>query len=209
MTNNENNDDVLAVILTGGLSSRMGGGIKSFKEFNNKKIFDRILENLNKQVNQIIINNNNNSELFLKYNITIVEDIFDNFAGPLAGIHSALNWINKNNSNVKWLITVPGDTPFIPKNLVKILLNLAVEGDYEIVLAKSFGKTHPIIGIWRTYLQESLDKDLNKGIRKIMNWAEKHRLGYAKFEGYDYDPFFNINYIEDINKAEEIEKKYF
>tara|TARA_Y100001970_G_scaffold269030_1_gene360933 strand:- start:212 stop:841 length:630 start_codon:yes stop_codon:yes gene_type:complete len=205
----ESNNKILAVILTGGLSSRMGGGIKSFKKFNDKTIFDRILENINKQVDQIIINNNKNSQLFLKYNTTIVEDIFGNFAGPLAGIHSALSWIKKNNNNVKWLITVPGDTPFIPKNLVQILLNSAVEGDYEIVLAKSSGKTHPIIGIWRTYLHESLDKDLNAGIRKIMIWAQKHRLGYAKFEGYNYDPFFNINYNEDINKAEEIEKNYF
>jgi len=205
----ENKNEILAVILAGGLSSRMGGGIKSFKKFNDKTIFDRILENINKQVNQTIINNNNNSQLFLKYNITIVEDIFGNFAGPLAGIHTALSWIKKNNSNLKWLITVPGDTPFIPKNLVQILLNTAIDGDYEIVLAKSYEKTHPIIGIWRTYLHESLDKDLNAGIRKIMIWAKKHRLGYSKFEGYDYDPFFNINYIEDINKAEEIEKKYF
>ena len=209
MSSNENNNEILAVILTGGLSSRMGGGIKSFKQFNNKTIFDRILENLNKQVNQIIINNNNNSELFLKYNITIIEDIFGNFAGPLAGIHSALNWINKNNRSIKWLITVPGDTPFIPKNLVQNLLNAAIKGNYEIVLAKSLGKTHPVIGIWRSYLRESLEKDLNKGIRKIVSWAEKHKLGYAKFENYDYDPFFNINYIEDISKAEEIEKNYF
>ena len=43
-------NDVCAVILTGGRSSRMGGGIKSLKKFNNKLIFDRIFENLQNQV---------------------------------------------------------------------------------------------------------------------------------------------------------------
>ena len=43
----KNIEDLCAVIMTGGKSSRMGGGIKSFKKFNNKTIFDRIYKILN------------------------------------------------------------------------------------------------------------------------------------------------------------------
>ena len=46
----ESNNKILAVILTGGLSSRMGGGIKSFKKFNDKTIFDRISAVLGNQL---------------------------------------------------------------------------------------------------------------------------------------------------------------
>ena len=49
-------DNMIALIMIGGQSKRMGGGIKSFLEFNKKNIFDRILENLKPQIEKIIIN---------------------------------------------------------------------------------------------------------------------------------------------------------
>ena len=49
---------ILAVIMIGGQSRRMGGGIKSFIEFNNKTIFERILERTKPQIKKIIINSN-------------------------------------------------------------------------------------------------------------------------------------------------------
>ena len=112
-------NNIYAVILVGGLSSRMGGGIKSLKKFNDKIIFDRIMDNLKKQVKKIIINSNDVEGLFIKYKSEIIKDNLKGFLGPLAGIHASLKWLNINAKNVEWLITVPGDTPFIPKNLVK------------------------------------------------------------------------------------------
>ena len=52
------NKKIMAVILLGGQSKRMGGGIKAFNEFNNKNIFDRILERARPQCENIIINCN-------------------------------------------------------------------------------------------------------------------------------------------------------
>ena len=52
----KNIEEICAVIMTGGKSSRMGGGIKSLKKFNNKMIFDRIYEILNNQIRNIITN---------------------------------------------------------------------------------------------------------------------------------------------------------
>jgi len=202
----DSSNDICAVILTGGQSSRMGGGIKSLKKFNNKLIFDRIFENLQNQVQKIIINSNDLENLFVNYNVQVVRDSFKGFLGPLAGIHATLEWLSINEPNIKWLITVPGDTPFIPTNLVKKLLNKAKKDKHKIVIAQSNGKTHPIIGVWHLSLFENLKNDLNSGVRKILDWASKHPLGYIEFTNSKYDPFFNINYEDDIIKAQEIEK---
>ena len=78
----------------------------------------------------------------------------------------------------------------------------------KIILAQSNGKTHPIIGLWHISLYENLKNDLNFGVRKILDWASKHPLGYAEFINSKYDPFFNINYEEDIIQAQEIENNY-
>ena len=202
-------NDVCAVILTGGRSSRMGGGIKSLKKFNNKLIFDRIFENLKNQINKIIINSNDSENLFNSYNVEIIKDSYRGFLGPLAGIHAALEWTTLNYPHINWLITVPGDTPFIPNNLVKKLLIKTKKGKHKIVLAQSNKKTHPIIGVWHLSLYNSLKNDLNSGVRKILDWASKHPLGYADFTNSKYDPFFNINYEEDMIQAQEIENNYF
>ena len=199
------NDDLCAVILTGGRSSRMGGGIKSLKKFNNKSIFDRVFENLQTQVNKVIINSNDSENLFVKYNVEVIKDSLEGFLGPLAGIHASFEWLNKNAPYINWLVTVPGDTPFIPKNLVKKLLDKVKNSNHKIVLAQSNGKTHPIIGIWHSNLFESLKNSLNSGNRKIMNWASQNSLGYEEFTNSKYDPFFNINCKEDLIEAKEIE----
>ena len=199
------NNDLCAVILTGGRSSRMGGGIKSLKKFNNKYIFDRIFENLQTQVDKVIINSNDSENLFVKYNVEVIKDSLEGYLGPLAGIHASFEWLNKNAPYINWLVTVPGDTPFIPKNLVKKLLNKVKNTNHKIVLAQSNGKTHPIIGIWHSNLFESLKNSLNSGNRKIMNWASQNSLGYEEFTNSKYDPFFNINCKEDLIEAKEIE----
>ena len=200
------NDDLCAVILTGGRSSRMGGGIKSLKKFNNKSIFDRVFENLQTQVNKVIINSNDSENLFVKYNVEVIKDSLEGFLGPLAGLHATLEWLNKNAPYINWLVTVPGDTPFIPTNLVKKLLDKVKNSNHKIVLAQSNGKTHPIIGIWHLDLFESLKNSLNSGNRKIMDWASQHSLEYVEFTNSKYDPFFNINRYEDMATAKEIEK---
>ena len=199
------NNDICVVILTGGRSSRMGGGIKSLKKFNNKSIFDRVFGNLQTQVNKVIINSNDSENLFVKYNVEVIKDSLEGFLGPLAGLHATLEWLNKNAPYINWLVTVPGDTPFIPKNLVKKLLDKIKNSNHKIVLAQSNGKTHPIIGIWHSNLLESLKNSLNSGNRKIMNWASQHSLEYVEFTNSKYDPFFNINCKEDLIEAKEIE----
>ena len=97
------NKNICVVILTGGRSSRMGGGIKSLKKFNNKTIFKRIFENLQTQVNKIIINSNDTKNLFIKYNVEVIKDDFEDFIGPLAGIHATFKWLNENyDARPKW-----------------------------------------------------------------------------------------------------------
>ena len=68
------NNNICVVILNGGLSSRMGGGIKSFEKFNNKTIFDRILERITPQAKHIIINSNEDDNKFNEYNLPIIKD---------------------------------------------------------------------------------------------------------------------------------------
>ncbi len=203
-----NANNVCAIILTGGLSKRMGGENKTFKKFNNRIIFDRILNKVESQVGKIIISSNGDKNLFNSYKIVVVADILKGFLGPLAGIHSGFKWLIDNEIKCEWLATIPGDTPFIPDDLIEKLIEKANLGNHKIIIAKSFGKIHPTVGLWHISLYKNLEENIIKGKRKILDWASNHSLKYLEFKGFKYDPFFNINYKEDIKKAEEIENNY-
>ena len=53
---------------------------------------------------------------------------------------------------------------------------------------------------------ESLEYNLLSGERKIIAWAKNHELDFEEFVVENYDPFFNINYEEDLIVAKEIEE---
>ena len=199
--------EIAVVIMIGGKSSRLGGGIKSLIKINNKKIFDIILERIQPQIDKIIINSNIEDTEISKYKFPIIKDVKQGYLGPLAGIHAGMQWLNKNKPEVDWLLTLPGDTPFIPLNLVSCFEE-KINQDSKIILAKSNDKIHPIIGAWHTSLLTSLNENLESGTRKILEWAENHPLEFLEFNAKDYDPFFNINTQIDINKAEDIQKRF-
>ena len=199
--------EIAVIIMIGGKSSRLGGGIKSLIKINNKKIFDIILERIQPQIDKIFVNSNIEDTEISKYKFPIIKDVKQGYLGPLAGIHAGMQWLNKNKPKVDWLLTLPGDTPFIPLNLVSCFEE-KINQDSKIILAKSNDKIHPIIGAWHTSLLTSLNEHLESGTRKILEWAENHPLEFLEFKEKNYDPFFNINTQIDINKAEDIEKRF-
>ena len=198
---------MIVSIMVGGQSKRMGGGIKSLQAFNKKVIFDRILKKISPEVDKIIINCNSEEEKFTKYKLPIFNDLKKGYLGPLAGIHSAMKWVIDFSPEVEWLITLPGDTPFIPDDLV-FQFKKKISTKSKIILVKSNNKTHPAIGLWNTDLFISLDKALDLGTRKILNWAELHPIEYLNYKYEKYDPFFNINTEEDLKEAALLEKKF-
>ena len=138
----------------------------------------------------------------------VIKDKLTGYLGPLAGIHASLYWIRYNIPQIEWLVSVPSDTPFFPKDLVNKLFLKSLKNNKKIVLAKSNDKIHPVIGLWNSDLLEDLEENIKNGTRKIMLWAQRHLYDTQNFNQNFFDPFFNINFREDLDKAKEIEDKY-
>ena len=201
---------VTGCILIGGKSTRMGGGIKCLKKFNNCSIIERIIQRSKSQVSNLTINCNSDDKIINKLKLPIFSDIIKGYLGPLAGIHAALKWVKSNNSNHEWVVTFAGDTPFFPLNLVDKLYNSALNNNKKIIFANSFGRNHPIFSIWHISLEEDLKYAIEKEkIRKIELWARRHEFNVINFDEYKYDPFFNINKYDDLIEAEKIENYFF
>ncbi len=198
-------NNFICVILAGGLSKRFGGETKTFGKINGKTIIERIIKILKKQNTKILINTNFDIEKFSNNNLEIISDIDNQFQGPLSGILATMLWIKKNNLNIEWIMSVPSDTPFLPINLLESFKS-KIKNDKEILIARSNGRVHPVVGLWNINLLDKLKKELKLENRKIMNWVNKNKYDFVDFPVNDYDPFFNINTKEDLIEAERIEK---
>ena len=197
----------LGLVLAGGLARRMGGGDKARITIGGVSILDRVLATLSGQCTGIIINANGDPERFADTGLTVVPDNVPDFVGPLAGILTGLDWLKAQNNGVEWMVSVPGDCPFLPDDLVERLhqARRQLGSGVGLACARSGEWRHPVVGLWSLALREDLRKALvEEGLRKIDILMERHGVAFADWPDQPIDPFFNVNSPEDAERAERI-----
>ncbi|WP_419901406.1 molybdenum cofactor guanylyltransferase MobA [Kiloniella sp.] len=208
MINPVDQNDIAAVILAGGLARRMGGGDKSMKMLAGSSLLDRILVRITPQVGSMVINANGNPDRFGYTGLPVVEDVVEGHPGPLAGVLSGLDWVAENHPEIRWVLSVPCDAPFIPLDLVARMKSAMEENDHRLACAQSHGRTHPVVGLWPVALREDLRTALVKEeLRKVDKWTARHGISHVEFEDVlisdqAIDPFFNANKPDDLNEIE-------
>ncbi len=210
---------IVGVVLAGGQSRRMGGSDKFLQPVNGSNLLRGVLERFTPQLDTIIISSNSPPAAIHAaldrvpefQAIPIISDIIPDFAGPLAGVHSAMKWSHDNNrSGATHVISVAADTPFFPLNYVETMVGFAQsQVPASIILAQSHGRYHPIFGLWPIVLHQDLEDALLNGVRKIRAWVNEHPNGSLNFQdeivnGTQIDPFFNVNEPEDFKRYMEL-----
>ena len=194
--------DIAGVVLAGGLARRMGGGDKALLELGGRPILAHVIERLGPQVGPMVINANGDPARFADYALPVAADPVDGFAGPLAGVLAGLDWAKANVPDARWIVTVASDTPFFPADLVARLVAAAEAEDAEMACAASGGRHHPVFGLWPVRLADDLRHAMiDEDIRKVDIWTARYRLVAVEFETAPFDPFFNANRPEDLEKA--------
>ena len=200
----ENN--ILGVILAGGKSKRFGKD-KSLVFLDNKTLLEHTLEKIESIFPEILIVSNNNNIHYKKKNISITKDCIEGQLGPLVGVLTAMKWIKKSNKNYQWLATFPCDTPFFDTKILKEIKKQVNQKKHLLYFLNSNKKRHNIFGFWSIELINTLEEDIIKNnYRKVEDWANKIGVKNINIEFGKFDPFFNINSIEDLEKAKKILK---
>ena len=197
----------LGLVLAGGLARRMGGGDKARIEIGGVTILDRVLAVLSAQCTGIIINANGDPERFADTGCPVIADNVPGFAGPLAGILAGLDWLAEQNNGIEWIVSVPGDCPFLPDDLVEKLhgARRAMGAGVPLACARSGEWRHPVVGLWPLALRADLRKALvDEDLRKIEVWTARHGVAIADWPDQPIDPFFNVNTPDDAERAKRI-----
>jgi molybdopterin-guanine dinucleotide biosynthesis protein A len=197
--------ETLGLILAGGLARRMGGGDKAMIEIAGQTILERTLARVAPQCARTIINANGDPARFAFTGLPVVADDVADYPGPLAGILTALEWAAANAPGIEWVVSVPGDCPFLPRDLVARLHQARAAANTPLACARSGEWRHPVVGLWRVDLRDDLRHALvAEDLRKIEVWTARHGIAVADWPTDPVDPFFNVNTPEDVAAATKI-----
>ena len=198
----------LGLVLAGGLARRMGGGDKARIAIAGVTILQRVLDRLIPQCSRTIINANGDPARFADTGLAVVADSVPEFAGPLAGILAGLDWAAAQAPDCDWLLSVPGDCPFLPRDLAARLHRARIAAGSPLACARSGQWRHPVVGLWPVALREDLRRALGDGLRKIEVWTDRHGVAIADWPITPVDPFLNVNTPEDKARAEAIAAQF-
>ena len=115
---------------------------------------------------------------------------------------AALDWAANADPKLTWVLTLPGDSPFIPWDLAA-RLHAAREGnDATLACAASHNRAHPVIALWPVSIRDELRHAVaDQGIRRIEAFTERYRRATVEWPTVPVDPFFNVNTPEDLAEA--------
>lgn len=194
---------VAGLVLAGGLARRMGGGAKALKHLAGRPLLAHVLARIAPQCRSIVLNANEDPESYEAFGYPVLPDVVAGFAGPLAGVLTGLEWLDRSGE-ADWLLTVPTDAPFLPPDLVQ-RLHSAAGDDTETVVARSDGRTHPVVALWhRTLLQPLRVALTEQDIRKIDRFTAAHKTLHVDWSTTAGDPFVNINTPDELAAAEAV-----
>jgi molybdenum cofactor guanylyltransferase len=189
------------ILLAGGLATRMGGGDKSLTLLGGKPILAHVIGRIAPQVAALALNANGDPGRLAEWRLAVVPDAIPDFPGPLAGIHAGMEWARRHHPDIADIVSIPTDTPFLPAELVDLLL--AARGDADIAVAASDGQPHPVVALWPVRLAGELHRLITQdGMRRVTDFARRYKVAYADFPVDQIDPFLNINRPEDLERAE-------
>lgn len=195
---------IVGVLLAGGLSRRMGGGDKALRPLGGRTLLDHVVERMRPQVAALVLNANGDPARFAAFGLPVVPDSVPDFAGPLAGILAGLDWAAANRPDCSFVLSVPSDAPFLPRDLVARLRHGMEAAGADLACAASGGQPHPVVGLWPVRLRADLRRAVvAEEIRKVDRFTARYRLATVDFpeESPGLDPFFNANRPDDLDRA--------
>lgn len=187
------------IILAGGLATRMGGGDKGLLPLGRATLLDQVIARLTPQVEGMALNANGDPARFERFGLPVLADSIEGYVGPLAGVLAGLD--HAAGQGAESVVSVAADTPFFPGDLVERLQAQASGMAHPLVLAATPDGRQPTFGLWSVALRDDLRTALEGGLRKVVQWTDRHGGREALFDDTDA-PFFNVNTPEDLIRAQ-------
>jgi molybdopterin-guanine dinucleotide biosynthesis protein A len=192
------------VILAGGLNRRFSGREKALIRVGELRIIERIFAVLENLVEEVILVTNRPLN-YTEWDTFIATDIIP-VRSALTGIHTGLFY-----ASYDYAFICAGDTPFLNREVIKILIS-AREPRWDVIIPETSAGLEPLCAVYAKQMLSTIEGNLAKNRFKIRQSFRKGRVKKIKESILrEKDPellsFFNVNTPEDLDRALRIEKE--
>jgi molybdenum cofactor guanylyltransferase len=119
--------------------------------------------------------------------------------GPIAGLLGGLDWAT--NLHASALLTVPGDTPFVPAGLATVLAP-------PPAWAPTGDRAHHLVMLWPVACRDDLRRLLSVPRRRnVEHFARLIGMRRVDFPLAKWDAFVNVNTLDDLALARSIAER--
>ena len=194
------------IILLGGKAQRLGGGDKSGLMLGQQSCFERVYKTLSKTIDEIALSVASGQSSTLQPELTHIEDVKSptGKGGVALAILACLQWAK--SQDLKYIITTPVDTPFLPTDFVSNLVAQFEKAKQSVPVAvQCEDDFHGLHALWPVACLDLIRSlILDEGGYKIRGLHKALKSSTCEFERGAYDPFMNINTPADIDAAQKV-----
>jgi molybdopterin-guanine dinucleotide biosynthesis protein A len=188
---------VTGVIQAGGKSTRMGGHPKALLELGGRRIIERVLDAVRPVVDDVLIVTNT-PELYGFLGLPMVADVYPEH-GSLGGIFTGLTAASGDAA-----FTVACDMPFVHREIARLVVARAAEGD--VVIPRVGAQLETLHAAYGKACLPHIEARLRAGRLKIVGFFESVRVvEIAETEVARYRApevvFMNVNTPEELERA--------
>lgn len=188
---------VTGVIQAGGKSTRMGGRPKSLLELGGRRIIERVLDAVAPAVADVLIVTNT-PELYGFLGVPMVADVYPDH-GSLGGIFSGLAAASGDAA-----FTVACDMPFLHREVARLVVSRAAEGD--VVIPRVGQQLQTMHAVYGKACLAPIEARLRVGRLKIVGFFDSVRVveideaAVARHRAPDV-VFMNVNTPDELAHA--------
>ncbi len=195
--------DISCIILAGGRSKRFGHD-KILERIGNTSLLEKVISLIDPISKEIIIvtaKERTLTRIAKNIKVKIVNDIFPG-QGSLGGIYTGLV-----KSDSFYNLVVAADMPFLNESLLRYMIKVA--DGYDFILPRVNKLYEPLHAIYSKNCINPINSILGQDKKVIIELFNYVKVKFIEAEEIDrFDPkhlsFFNINTIEDMEKAKSI-----
>jgi len=148
------------------------------------------------QVKEILISANNNLDVYQEYSECVLEDEFDDFRGPIAGICEGLK-----TTSTDFLLVVPCDGPRLPMDLARRMLASCLKEGSLLATVHDGQFKQPTYSLIHKSLLANAKDFLIRGERKLGQWLKENHSTLVDYSDQP-EAFVNINSVEQLQELE-------
>ena len=156
---------ITGVILAGGLARRMNHQDKGLLLYNGHALICYAIAAMSPLVKSLFISANRHHNIYQTFGYPVLADKQFLFAGPLAGILTALT-VCENGI----LLVMPCDSPLFKTCHLQKLCDALLDSEHDLAVAFDGQRRHSVFLALKTSLQANLAEYLAQGERKLENW---------------------------------------